>query len=290
MEDNMNYDYIAGFFDAEGSIHIFNNAGRSKYLGVSITNTNKKVLEKIHSFIGLGYIVKSKRNAESIKQDYKVCYKLRLSTRDAAKFLKSLLPYLIIKKRQAKLAIKFQSGILLNKKVQDRITVKEHNRRDDIKQNISDLCKDYGSVYLSPDNCPSYSYYAGFIDGEGCIVIRKTQHKRMKNKSYCLVLNVVNQANIFEPLKKRFGGSVSKNKCKCFSYYVSSIKAYNLLSKIEKYLIVKKKESVIGREFSEMIQKNTGKYGVNGIPVEDLNKREKYFLSLKKRKEKENAN
>ena len=53
----LNDAYIAGLFDAEGSIHIFNNGGKSMYLGVSITNSHAGVINEIYNILGYGYIV-----------------------------------------------------------------------------------------------------------------------------------------------------------------------------------------------------------------------------------------
>jgi len=48
----MNWNYIAGFFDGEGTFGKYSKSGYK----VGITQSNKKVLEEIQSFTGIGYI------------------------------------------------------------------------------------------------------------------------------------------------------------------------------------------------------------------------------------------
>ncbi|MHA1627255.1 MAG: LAGLIDADG family homing endonuclease [Candidatus Asgardarchaeia archaeon] len=95
--------YIAGFFDGEGSIFI-SKSKKQYFLTVSISNTNLHVLEEVQKIIG-GNISKSPDNRENSSE----LFKLRLYCNEAKKFLEKILPYLKIKKEQAKLAIEFQS-------------------------------------------------------------------------------------------------------------------------------------------------------------------------------------
>jgi len=52
----MNWDYIAGFFDGEGSAII----RRNRNVEISFANTNKAVLQQIREFVGFGNIHTSK--------------------------------------------------------------------------------------------------------------------------------------------------------------------------------------------------------------------------------------
>ncbi len=100
--------YIAGFFDGEGSIFI-SKSKKQYFLTVSISNTNLPVLESIRAMGG--NISKSPDNRENHSQ----LFRLRLYCNEAKKFLEKILPYLRIKKEQAKLAIEFQSKMELGK-------------------------------------------------------------------------------------------------------------------------------------------------------------------------------
>lgn len=95
--------YIAGFFDGEGSIFI-SKSRKQYFLTVSISNTDKSVLESIQRIMG-GSLSKSPDKRENCSH----LFRLRLYCDEAKKFLEKILPYLKIKKEQAKLSIEFQS-------------------------------------------------------------------------------------------------------------------------------------------------------------------------------------
>jgi len=54
----MNYQYIAGFFDGEGTTRIEKSENR---VSISIPQTNLLVLQKIQKFCGFGRICKVKK-------------------------------------------------------------------------------------------------------------------------------------------------------------------------------------------------------------------------------------
>ncbi len=96
----MNWDYIAGFIDGEGSIIISPPRVR-----LFISNTDKRVLEKIRDFSKLGTIIEVKRK-ENPK--WKKSYVWNLgSHKDCLTVLKKLKNKLIIKKDKCKKAISF---------------------------------------------------------------------------------------------------------------------------------------------------------------------------------------
>jgi len=102
-----NWKYIAGFFDADGSI-TFHKKKSNIYPEIIIGNTNKKVLESIKNLAGLGYIIKTnqhKRKSSGIKSQKVLWFYTIGRQKDIRKFLKRILPFLIIKKEKAKKAI-----------------------------------------------------------------------------------------------------------------------------------------------------------------------------------------
>ncbi len=134
--------YLTGFFDGEGCIAIIkgkNRLGNTQYgLRVIVSNTNEYVLQLFKFTFG-GRIYK-KKHLESIK--WRDCYAWTLNALNAYEFLKSIYPYLIIKKAEADLAFEFQENqsdyvhgsARLNKKVLDlrekqRILMQELKRR-----------------------------------------------------------------------------------------------------------------------------------------------------------------
>jgi len=100
--------YIAGFFDAEGCIHITKKIRDKKEyycLAVTLVNTYKPIIEKIAVYYEKPiYIKKDKRNKK-----YKTLYLVNFINRQAKRVLKDILPYLIIKKKKAEIAMEFPS-------------------------------------------------------------------------------------------------------------------------------------------------------------------------------------
>lgn len=96
----MKIEYIAGYFDAEGSLYIGkdirrNNATR---LSLEITNTHKDTLLRIQSFFGVGRVVKKFPSNLSRKE----LYRFRVYSRsDLKKVLCPMVPFLIEKRRKA---------------------------------------------------------------------------------------------------------------------------------------------------------------------------------------------
>jgi len=111
MNKELDYAYIAGLLDGEGTISISNQF----YLRACIRNTDLKVLEWIQSFMG-GAIYPDNRRV-------KPCYSLEYSSRTVEKFLSRLCPYLRIKKTQAEFALS------LNLHRHQKLTLDERERR-----------------------------------------------------------------------------------------------------------------------------------------------------------------
>jgi len=87
----MDWKYIAGFFDAEGTI----------FYDIKIVNTNREVLEKIKNFIGYGkiYVCEFKNNQQHFGK--KPIYILQISKRKfVISFITNILNYSIIKRKE----------------------------------------------------------------------------------------------------------------------------------------------------------------------------------------------
>src|SRR3990167_2875569 len=97
--------YIAGLLDGEGniSINMFNN--EMMYPKVHITNTYYNVLKYLQETTGIGNI-HMHMEPNRIKTNRKPTYNWGITNmNDVRNFLKMMLPFIIIKRRQAKLAI-----------------------------------------------------------------------------------------------------------------------------------------------------------------------------------------
>ncbi len=93
--------YVAGFFDGEGSISIKNTSKHTSYrLSISIGQRRPEPLFMIQSRWG-GSIGKREANNFST---------LLMFSKQAISFIKDIYPYLVVKRKQAEIAIKFQAG------------------------------------------------------------------------------------------------------------------------------------------------------------------------------------
>lgn len=108
--------YTAGIIDGEGNIGIYPNTTKNGYpvfrLRVRVNNTNEWIIhwlqEKYAGSIGI-----TSRKENSYR--WKDAWWWTVSCRKAGEFLEAIFPYLIIKKPQAELAIKFQHQMSSNR-------------------------------------------------------------------------------------------------------------------------------------------------------------------------------
>lgn len=98
--------YIGPFFDGEGSITITKPCPSQSVhcLYTNIGQTNRWILEEIKKIFG-GYISTDKRKD---KKHQKIYYQLTLKCRMAEKFLRTIYPFVILKKKQIEIALKFR--------------------------------------------------------------------------------------------------------------------------------------------------------------------------------------
>ncbi len=98
--------YVAGFIDGEGCIYVQRIKSRGSYTirgNVIIGCSERGAIDKIFSMVennGSRHIGQHKQ-----KPKWKPIYRLELSQQQGARLLQQILPYLIIKKKQAELFI-----------------------------------------------------------------------------------------------------------------------------------------------------------------------------------------
>ncbi|MHC1636323.1 MAG: sigma factor-like helix-turn-helix DNA-binding protein [Candidatus Methanospirareceae archaeon] len=102
-DKNEIFAYLAGIVDGEGSIRLHRRRRKSIGYGleVVVTNTNRELIDWLYTNFK-GYIEKHEREG-----NHKTTYKWTVRGINAYRLLKKMLPYLIIKKPQAELGIKF---------------------------------------------------------------------------------------------------------------------------------------------------------------------------------------
>lgn len=119
--------YVAGLFDGEGWITVstWHNAKKQypqwspRYirhqLMVGIANTNKPLIDRIHQQFGGDLYINNSANKKN--PNNRLGYTWRKSSLKASEFLELLLPYLVVKREEAILAIELQKHITDNKNV-----------------------------------------------------------------------------------------------------------------------------------------------------------------------------
>lgn len=96
----MNWDYLSGFIDGEGSIII-----KPPRVRLYISNTNKEILEKIKKFVKCGAVYEVKRkNKNKWRKQYgwTICHH-----KEVLRILKEIKDKLIIKKELCEKAISY---------------------------------------------------------------------------------------------------------------------------------------------------------------------------------------
>lgn len=104
----MDWNYIAGFFDGEGTL-----VGRRRGFRIGITQTNRKVLEEIKKFSGIGHVCSITKRKKHWKDSW--LYFIAKQS-DVYRFLKRAEPRLIVKKELAGKAIKVLRAYLKEEK------------------------------------------------------------------------------------------------------------------------------------------------------------------------------
>ena len=127
--------YIAGILDGEGTIIIRTikkeNRATQHHLVISIVNTSLEMLQYINKYFG-GALNKRKQRLNN-----KTIYTLAFSSSPGYKLLNNIYRYLIIKKDQACIAMKFQEEIYNRKR--NSLDIYTINKRQEYKELISNL-------------------------------------------------------------------------------------------------------------------------------------------------------
>ena len=104
--------WLAGIIDGEGSIFVMKQKRKDRerdtnyILRVTVQSTDKFMCPKIHSLVG-GPVIWEQRDK---RENCKNTYKWQCNGKKAAKFLKAIRPYLVVKADQADVAIGFQEN------------------------------------------------------------------------------------------------------------------------------------------------------------------------------------
>lgn len=100
----INAAYLAGIIDGEGSVVLTRrHKGGNRRAGITITNTEYKMIKWILNKTGVGFVIKKK----TYKQHHLTSYAYQIYSQQALDILKQVLPYLqTYKKDRARLILK----------------------------------------------------------------------------------------------------------------------------------------------------------------------------------------
>ena len=105
------YRYAAGIIDADGWISLKKNVYKDKptqyFLEVGVKNLSKDLIDWLYN----NYKGSTRLRDMSKTETQRDIYVWQLRCNKAAKFLKRVIPYLIVKKERAFVAVKFQKTI-----------------------------------------------------------------------------------------------------------------------------------------------------------------------------------
>ena len=105
--------YFAGIVDGEGSIMVTSATGKkgnkTYRLRMLVTNTNREVMDWIFARFG-GSIQTCNQTAESVAKRHRVKFNWSRDADNAIEIIKVIYPFLIIKRKQAEIALRWPSS------------------------------------------------------------------------------------------------------------------------------------------------------------------------------------
>ena len=132
------YAWLAGFIDADGAIGAYLGTRTSSDVRVSITSISHETLCLIKNTLNIGRLQTIKARGPG-RSDY---YTWTASCNQAIFVLKDILPYMVTKKRQAKIAICLQNRIAKRTGIKkNRLSSKEKLTRARLTRKLRNLKK-----------------------------------------------------------------------------------------------------------------------------------------------------
>ena len=131
--------YIAGFMDGEGTITISKARNKAKTAHIKefnlrpfiiLGNSNKEVVEWLCDTTGLGMIY---GGGKPFKKHWSVIWRWQVTSNQARELLNDILPYLIVKKEEAELALSLP--IMISRKFDQSI----YNKQMEILSKMRDI-------------------------------------------------------------------------------------------------------------------------------------------------------
>lgn len=130
----MNWEYLAGLFDGEGSITVTQNNWGNVYVKVCIAQANAPFLHLVRGFLGYGEV----NEQTGIKKAKTTSYTLDISRKDEVhRFLSQISPYLILRKVEAELTLPLVCESFQGRAFTDEQRLEQLSRVAEIKEAAS---------------------------------------------------------------------------------------------------------------------------------------------------------
>jgi hypothetical protein len=244
-------DYMAGFFDGDGSAHVLRRNfkwGYSLSESLYVASTDRYIAEIFKKRFGGGVGIRKTRSPKH-KQQY--CW--YASGTRTAKFIEEVGSQIILKRQQLQLLKELQDS-----KARSRQHPSDEEK--EVRLRVRDKIKVLNSGHTEPPTepiTPSVEYLAGFFDAEGSVSIVKAY---VNEKPQFQIKAVVSNNNhwMLEPYLRNFGGAIHGKTPLAFRWEVSARLAHAFLREIYPFLLIKKKRVKIALQFRGLVGHRRG--------------------------------
>jgi len=250
---------LAGFFDGEGCISIVRQTETCYVIQCSATQNDRRPLYMLKIYFG-GSICNKTRRVNGKSEVYTIAWSI--SANKALSFLVEIEPFLILKRKQAQIAIDFQRDKVdcrcqeknireVVKRQEQFVFFKKVKHRENMQMILSNILHD--KIIRS-------CYVAGFLDAEGTMHIRRQQHGRYVE--YSLRCGVTQKDRLPLLLLQSLYGGIICNKrnasgqISCYQWEVNANKALNILTDAVDYMMVKKLQAELALMFQHRLKEN----------------------------------
>lgn len=273
--------YVAGFFDAEGCIRISRHViptpdgrGRPVYQVVLLfVQNNRAVLEFVQLILDCGGALDHGRLCDGSRSPI---FSLRYSSEQAMAVLELLMPFLRRKWAEAMKIVEFcregEIGRRGKKPVGDALYAIRGAYFEELK------AMKHAENQVWPAGSPCRAWAAGFLDGDGCISIKKGGDRGDFHLKVDISQNNERVLRDFENAVGIPGGLYEKNSDwatkQMYTLLYASDTARKVLDVVEPYLVRKKVEAALARRFNRECY--IGYRGWRCVPAEIIARRSVY--------------
>ena len=195
LYNRINYEYIAGLFDAEGEVSLEHHYdGRNSKYSVSITQQScLSLLNSIVKFVGYGKVDKAR---------------LKIYRKDQIiSFLENIFPYLIVKKKQVKTLLSFFTGKV---NLEEGISIIKEEKHKHYEKEINFYTREKvirNKKTTDDSECLNKEdkMYETRLKMKIGITMAKHKNRKVTDETMIQIRNLYSQGETFTNLATRFG-------------------------------------------------------------------------------------